>query len=183
MRLAYLLTGERALAEDLVQDAFLRVLGRFHDLRNRDAFWWYLRRTIVNLAHSQFRRRRVERVGRHRSGLVLGRAADREVDLLDRFLVAEAILHRRDATLGERTGRCCDRSRRVHRLGRNDAEVTRRQLLSVGRRPRVPDDIAGTAQPQPVAIDCVNVLLKRVLSLPAQISRASRISFLKLIDR
>jgi RNA polymerase sigma factor (sigma-70 family) len=37
------------------------VLGRFHDLRNRDAFWWYLRRTIVNLARSQFRRRRVER--------------------------------------------------------------------------------------------------------------------------
>ena len=61
LRLAYLLTGERSLAEDLVQDAFVRVLGRFHDLRNRDAFWWYLRRTIVNLAHSQFRRRRVER--------------------------------------------------------------------------------------------------------------------------
>lgn len=61
LRLAYLLTGERALAEDLVQDAFVKVLGRFHDLRNRDAFWWYLRRTIVNLARSQFRRRRVER--------------------------------------------------------------------------------------------------------------------------
>ncbi len=61
LRLAYLLTGDRTLAEDLVQDAFVRVLGRFHDLRNRDAFWWYLRRTVVNLARSQFRRRRVER--------------------------------------------------------------------------------------------------------------------------
>jgi RNA polymerase sigma-70 factor (sigma-E family) len=61
LRLAYLITGERALAEDLVQDAFVKVLGRFHDLRNRDAFWWYLRRTIVNLANSRFRRRRVER--------------------------------------------------------------------------------------------------------------------------
>jgi RNA polymerase sigma-70 factor (sigma-E family) len=61
LRLAYLLTGERTLAEDLVQDAFVKVLGRFHDLRNKDAFWWYLRRTIVNLARSQFRRRRVER--------------------------------------------------------------------------------------------------------------------------
>jgi RNA polymerase sigma-70 factor (sigma-E family) len=61
LRLAYLLTGERELAEDLVQDAFVKVLGRFHDLRNRDAFWWYLRRTIVNLARSRFRRRRVER--------------------------------------------------------------------------------------------------------------------------
>lgn len=61
LRLAYLVTGERALAEDLVQDAFVKVLGRFRDLRNRDAFWWYLRRTIVNLARSRFRRRRVER--------------------------------------------------------------------------------------------------------------------------
>ena len=61
LRLAYLLTGDRALAEDLVQDAFVKVLGRFHDLRSRDAFWWYLRRTIVNLSTSHFRRRRVER--------------------------------------------------------------------------------------------------------------------------
>jgi len=61
LRLGYLLTGDRTLAEDLVQDAFVRVLGRFHDLRNRDAFWWYLRRTIVNLSTSYFRRRGVER--------------------------------------------------------------------------------------------------------------------------
>jgi RNA polymerase sigma-70 factor (sigma-E family) len=61
LRLGYLLTGDRDLAEDLVQDAFIRVLGRFHDLRNRDAFWWYLRRTIVNLSTSYFRRRGVER--------------------------------------------------------------------------------------------------------------------------
>jgi RNA polymerase sigma-70 factor (sigma-E family) len=61
LRLAYLLTGDRALAEDLAQDAFVKVLGRFHDLRSRDAFWWYLRRTIVNLSHSHFRHRRVER--------------------------------------------------------------------------------------------------------------------------
>jgi RNA polymerase sigma-70 factor (sigma-E family) len=61
LRLAYLLTGDRGLAEDLAQDAFVKVFGRFHDLRNRDAFWWYLRRTIVNLSRSHFRRRRVER--------------------------------------------------------------------------------------------------------------------------
>jgi RNA polymerase sigma-70 factor (sigma-E family) len=61
LRLGYLLTGDRTLAEDLVQDAFVKVLGRFHDLRNRDAFWWYLRRTIVNLSTSYFRRRGVER--------------------------------------------------------------------------------------------------------------------------
>jgi RNA polymerase sigma-70 factor (sigma-E family) len=61
LRLGYLLTGDRTLAEDLVQDAFVKVLGRFHDLRNRDAFWWYLRKTIVNLSTSYFRRRGVER--------------------------------------------------------------------------------------------------------------------------
>jgi RNA polymerase sigma-70 factor (sigma-E family) len=61
MRLAYLLTGDRVLAEDLTQDAFVKMLGRFQALRNRDAFWWYLRRTIVNLSRSYFRRRQVER--------------------------------------------------------------------------------------------------------------------------
>jgi len=61
VRLAYLLTGSRALAEDLVQEAFVRLYGRFRDLRDPGAFEWYLRRTIVNLVRSHFRRVRVER--------------------------------------------------------------------------------------------------------------------------
>jgi RNA polymerase sigma-70 factor (sigma-E family) len=60
-RLAYLLTGDRALAEDLVQDAFVKMFGRFRDLRNPDAFGAYLRRTVVNLSRSHFRRVRVAR--------------------------------------------------------------------------------------------------------------------------
>ncbi len=60
-RLAYLLTGDRGLAEDLVQEAFVRVVGRFRHLRVPDAFDAYLRRTIVNLHTSQLRRKRVER--------------------------------------------------------------------------------------------------------------------------
>ena len=60
-RLAYLITGDRALAEDLVQEAFVRMYGRFRDLRNPDAFEVYLRRTVVNLARSHFRHRKVER--------------------------------------------------------------------------------------------------------------------------
>jgi len=59
-RLAYLLTGDRALAEDLVQEAFVRMFGRFRDLRNPEAFGAYLRKTVVNLARSYFRRRGVE---------------------------------------------------------------------------------------------------------------------------
>ena len=59
-RLAYLLTGDRALAEDLVQEAFVRMFGRFRDLRQPEAFGAYLRKTVVNLARSHFRRKRVE---------------------------------------------------------------------------------------------------------------------------
>ena len=61
IRLAFLLTGDRALAEDLVQDAFVRLVGRLRHLREPNAFWTYLRRTIVNLATSHFRHGRVER--------------------------------------------------------------------------------------------------------------------------
>jgi RNA polymerase sigma-70 factor (sigma-E family) len=67
-RLAYLLTGDGALAEDLVHDAFVRMIGRFRDLRNPDSFNWYLKRTVVNLANSHFRHARVERLHREREG-------------------------------------------------------------------------------------------------------------------
>jgi RNA polymerase sigma factor (sigma-70 family) len=55
------LTGDRALAEDLVQDAFVRTAARLAHLRQPDAFGAYLRRAVVNLANSHFRRRRLER--------------------------------------------------------------------------------------------------------------------------
>jgi RNA polymerase sigma-70 factor (sigma-E family) len=61
VRLAYLLTGDRALAEDLVQDAFVRLAGRLVHLRDQSAFDAYLRRTVVNLSNSYFRRKKVER--------------------------------------------------------------------------------------------------------------------------
>jgi len=61
LRLAYFLCGDRDAAQDLVQDAFVKVAGRFAYLRTPDAFDAYLRRTIVNLFTSQLRRRRLER--------------------------------------------------------------------------------------------------------------------------
>jgi RNA polymerase sigma-70 factor (sigma-E family) len=61
-RLAYLITGDRALAEDLVQDAFVKLAGRLLHLRDSGGFDAYLRRTVVNLANSHFRRRKVERL-------------------------------------------------------------------------------------------------------------------------
>ena len=60
-RLGYLLTGDRALAEDLTQEAFARLAGRFVHLRDPDAAGAYLRRTVVNLANSHFRHSAVER--------------------------------------------------------------------------------------------------------------------------
>jgi RNA polymerase sigma-70 factor (sigma-E family) len=66
--LAYLLTGDRHLAEDLVQEAFVRLTGRFRHLRNPDAFGSYLRRTVVNLHTSHLRRRRLERAYLERRG-------------------------------------------------------------------------------------------------------------------
>ena len=61
MRLAYLLTGNRDQAEDLVHEAFVRCAGRFRHLRVPDAFDAYLRRAIVNLQTSGLRRKRLER--------------------------------------------------------------------------------------------------------------------------
>ena len=68
IRLAYLLTGNRTVAEDLVQEAFVRFVGRLYYLRDRDAFDAYLRRTIVNLSKNYFRRRAVERAYLEREG-------------------------------------------------------------------------------------------------------------------
>lgn len=74
-RLAYLLTGDRAHAEDLVHDAFVRCVGRFGHLRAHEAFEAYLRRTIVNLHTSRLRRVRVEREYLAKEAARQGRAA------------------------------------------------------------------------------------------------------------
>jgi RNA polymerase sigma factor (sigma-70 family) len=59
--LATLLTGDRHVAEDIAHDAFLRVAGRFRDLRNPRSFGPYLHTTVVNLCHSRARRLERER--------------------------------------------------------------------------------------------------------------------------
>jgi RNA polymerase sigma-70 factor (sigma-E family) len=60
-RLAYLLTGDRELAEDITHEAFIKLVGRWHDIRHPEAFGSYLRTTVVNLTRGHFRRLRVER--------------------------------------------------------------------------------------------------------------------------
>jgi RNA polymerase sigma-70 factor (sigma-E family) len=80
IRLAFLLTGDRALAEDLVQEAFARLVGRLRHLRDPGAFGTYLRRTIVNLATSHFRRRRVERAYLERTATAPETNVNEELD-------------------------------------------------------------------------------------------------------
>jgi RNA polymerase sigma-70 factor (sigma-E family) len=67
-RLAYLMTGDRDLAEDITQDAFIKLAGRWRDLRSQDAFGAYLRRTVVNLSRGHWRHVRVERKYLEREG-------------------------------------------------------------------------------------------------------------------
>lgn len=55
LRFAYFLTGEPAAAEDLVQDAFVRLYRAERQIEEA-GFRAYARRTIVNLHRSRFRR-------------------------------------------------------------------------------------------------------------------------------
>jgi RNA polymerase sigma-70 factor (sigma-E family) len=78
--IAYLMTGDRGVAEDLAQEAFIRLTGRFRHIRSPEAFDSYLRRTVVNLSISHLRRRRVERAylerERHRTPGSVGAIPD-----------------------------------------------------------------------------------------------------------
>ena len=91
-RLAYLLLGDRQAAEDCLQDAFIRVIGRLGHIRSSVAFDAYLRRTIVNLAKNTWRRRSVERS--HASAASPGRddVPSAEGAALNRLMVWRAVL-------------------------------------------------------------------------------------------
>jgi RNA polymerase sigma factor (sigma-70 family) len=60
VRLAYLITGDGERARDVAQEAFVRVAAAFRHRRFPDAFDAYLRRTVINLCRSHFRRARIE---------------------------------------------------------------------------------------------------------------------------
>lgn len=57
IRLAYLMTGSQAVAEDLVQDTFIRVMKRLEADSEPGA---YLRRSVINACYSWHRRHRRE---------------------------------------------------------------------------------------------------------------------------
>lgn len=83
VRLAYLLTGSQAVAEDLVQDVFLRSHGRFEDLDNPAA---YLRRSVTNACWSWHRHRRYELAHSHDRPAIVAGSSDVEMwDALSRL--------------------------------------------------------------------------------------------------
>ncbi len=60
VRLAFYLTGSWTAAEDLAQEAFVRLWRRWGRLRDHHAAVGYLRVTVVNLSRSALRRRLLE---------------------------------------------------------------------------------------------------------------------------
>jgi RNA polymerase sigma-70 factor (sigma-E family) len=88
VRLAYLLTGDPQVAQDLAQDAFVRLGWRLLHLRQPGAFGPYLRKTVVNLARTHFRRERTERTAVARSHVARG---DAGADVADQETVRHAL--------------------------------------------------------------------------------------------
>jgi RNA polymerase sigma-70 factor (sigma-E family) len=88
LRFALMLTGERELSEDLVQEAFVRVAAKLDALRDPDAFGAYLTRAVANLAKSHFRHQKV--VARHERSVDVNSLVVHPVDVVasDVLLVA-----------------------------------------------------------------------------------------------
>ncbi|MGH8992211.1 MAG: RNA polymerase sigma factor [Acidimicrobiia bacterium] len=61
VRTATLLLGDAGVAEEIVQDAYVKLHGALPRLRRPEAALAYLRTTVVNLARSRLRRYRVAR--------------------------------------------------------------------------------------------------------------------------
>ena len=93
------------------------------------------------------------------------RAADHALDVPgEHLLVADPVLHRRDAAVGEGVRGRRDRRRRCAspwwRRSRSRTAAARPRRSVARRRP---DDVAGAGQAQAVAVDRVDVLLREVV--------------------
>jgi len=69
--LAYLLTGDADLAQDLAQEAFAGLITRFGSIHDEAAVAAYLRRSVVNLVRKHWRKLRSERSYLRHEGLAI----------------------------------------------------------------------------------------------------------------
>jgi RNA polymerase sigma factor (sigma-70 family) len=92
VRLAHLLSGDASVAEDLAQEAFVRVRERLDDV---DAPWAYLRAAVVNACRSHHRSRGREAV---RMRLV-GAAPEGQLGARELLDVVDALPYRQKAVI------------------------------------------------------------------------------------
>ena len=90
VRLAYLLTGDASLAQDIAHEAFVRVGRKLFGLRNPEHARAYLYRTIVNLCRGRFRRQKTERAATER--LKAGATVSQPPDVAERDELWRALL-------------------------------------------------------------------------------------------
>jgi RNA polymerase sigma-70 factor (sigma-E family) len=77
VRLSVLLVHDVGTAEEIVQDAFVAMHGRWSRLREPDKALAYLRQAVVNRSRSSLRHRKVvDRHATHEAGLARGRTSD-----------------------------------------------------------------------------------------------------------
>lgn len=90
LRMALLLVDDRSVAEDVVQDAYVRVYDARSRLRDRDKALAFLRQTVLNRARSLLRRKQVSKRYEHRL-VQRDPHPDDSVRGIDRTVIAEAL--------------------------------------------------------------------------------------------
>jgi len=91
VQLAVLLVGERATAEDVVQDSFVAMHARWHSLRDSGKAAAYLRQCVVNRSRSVLRRQRVADRNARQSLPDMPSAEEGALTLLGRSAVVAAL--------------------------------------------------------------------------------------------
>jgi RNA polymerase sigma-70 factor (sigma-E family) len=91
VRLAAMLLDDSHAAEDVVQDAYIRVAARHHRLRDPGKALAYLRQTVVNLARNSLRRRVLARRHTLAAGGTVASAEDDAIGRFERQSVVRAL--------------------------------------------------------------------------------------------